>query len=88
MELHQNFQAEQPLLLRPQSLPDDLHGSGRLCYAYVSSQSSIMVTFQDFFFCLSVFIVLEFDLTMLQDSRINTVDYVLNFFISWFYAAG
>ena len=47
-----------------------------------------MVTFQDFFFCLSVFIVLEFDLTMLQDSRINTVDYVLNFFISWFYAAG
>ena len=49
---------------------------------------AVSVMFQDFFFCLRVFIVLEFDLTMLQDSRINTVDYVLNFFISWFYAAG
>lgn len=49
---------------------------------------AVSVMLQDFFFCLRVFIVLEFDLTMLQDSRINTVDYVLNFFISWFYAAG
>ena len=40
MQPHQNFQAEQTLLLRPQRLPDDLHGSGRLCCVYVSSQSS------------------------------------------------
>ena len=49
---------------------------------------AVSVMLQDFFFCLSVFIVLEFDLTMLQDSRMNTVDYVVDFFISWFYTAG